>query len=261
MLQENKRMKILDILKERHKQGKKSLAVLVDPDKVEVPGRLKHLLNLASENCVDFFFVGGSLVTTTNLSEVVQEIKENVGIPVVLFPGNSMQLDPGADAILFLSLISGRNPDLLIGQHVVAAPILKNNRIEVMPTGYLLINSGKITSVAYISNTTPIPDDKYSLAACTALAGEMLGLQLIYLDAGSGAEKEISAKMIITVRKAVDLPLIVGGGINTAQKAIAALEAGADMIVIGNALEKNPDLLTEISDKVYDWNQSVEARK
>ena len=249
-------MKILDILKERHKQGKKSLAVLVDPDKVEGPGRLKHLLNLASENCV-----GGSLVTTTNLSEVVQEIKENVGIPVVLFPGNSMQLDPGADAILFLSLISGRNPDLLIGQHVVAAPILKNNRIEVMPTGYLLINSGKITSVAYISNTTPIPDDKYSLAACTALAGEMLGLQLIYLDAGSGAEKEISAKMISTVRKAVDLPLIVGGGINTAQKAIAALESGADLIVIGNALEKNPDLLTEISDKVYDWNQSLETRK
>jgi putative glycerol-1-phosphate prenyltransferase len=191
----------------------------------------------------------------------VQEIKENVGIPVVLFPGNSMQLDPGADAILFLSLISGRNPDLLIGQHVVAAPILKNNRIEVMPTGYILINSGKITSVAYISNTTPIPDDKYSLAACTALAGEMLGLQLIYLDAGSGAEKEISPKMISTVRKAVDLPLIVGGGINTTQKAIAALESGADMIVIGNALEKDPDLLIEISDKVYDWNQSVEARK
>lgn len=254
-------MKILDILKERHKQGKKSIAVLVDPDKVEGPGRLTHLLNLATENCVDFFFVGGSLVTTTNLSEVVQEIKENVGIPVVLFPGNAMQLDPGADAILFLSLISGRNPDLLIGQHVVAAPILKNNRIEVMPTGYILINSGKITSVAYISNTTPIPDDKYSLAACTALAGEMLGLQLIYLDAGSGAEKEISPKMINTVRKAVDLPLIIGGGINTTQKAIAALESGADMIVIGNALEKNPDLLIEISDKVYDWNQSVEARK
>jgi putative glycerol-1-phosphate prenyltransferase len=192
---------------------------------------------------------------------VVREIKENVSIPVVLFPGNSMQLDPGADAILFLSLISGRNPDLLIGQHVVAAPILRNNHIEVMPTGYLLINSGKITSVAYISNTTPIPDDKYSLAACTAMAGEMLGMQLIYLDAGSGAEKEISSRMINAVRKAVDLPLFVGGGINTTQKAITALEAGADLIVIGNALEKNPDLLIEISDKVYDWNQGVEARK
>lgn len=254
-------MKILDILKERHAIGKKSIAVLVDPDKADDPARLSHLLNLASENCIDFFFVGGSLITTTNLSDIINQIKEQVSIPVVLFPGNSMQLDPGADAILFLSLISGRNPDLLIGQHVLAAPILKNNKIEVMPTGYMLINSGKITSVAYISNTTPIPEDKYSLAACTAMAGEMLGLQLIYMDAGSGAEREISKKMISTVRKAVKAPLIVGGGINTAAKAIAAFEAGADMIVIGNALEKNPEILIEISDKVYDWNQSIEARK
>lgn len=254
-------MKILDILKERHAIGKKSIAVLVDPDKADDPARLSHLLNLASENCIDFFFVGGSLITTTNLSDIVNQIKEQVSIPVVLFPGNSMQLDPGADAILFLSLISGRNPDLLIGQHVLAAPILRNNKIEVMPTGYMLINSGKITSVAYISNTTPIPEDKYSLAACTAMAGEMLGLQLIYMDAGSGAEREISKKMISTVRKAVKTPLIVGGGINTAAKALAAFEAGADMIVIGNALEKNPEILIEISDKVYDWNQSIEARK
>lgn len=253
-------MKILDILKERHRTGKKSIAVLVDPDKADDSARLNHLINLASENCIDFFFVGGSLITTANLSEVVQQIKERVNIPVVLFPGNSMQIEQGADAILFLSLISGRNPDFLIGQHVVAAPILKNNKIEVMPTGYMLINSGKITSVAYISNTTPIPDDKYSLAACTALAGEMLGLQLIYLDAGSGAEREISAKMISTVRKAVNTPLIIGGGINSTAKALAALEAGADMIVIGNALEKNPDILIEIADKVYDWNQSIEAR-
>ena len=125
-------------------------------------------------------------MTTTNLSDVVRQIKENVTIPVVLFPGNSMQLDPTADALLFLSLISGRNPELLIGQHVVAAPIIRNAKLEVIPTGYMLINSGRTTSVAYISNTTPIPDDKYSLAACTAMAGEMLGLQTIYLDAGSG---------------------------------------------------------------------------
>jgi phosphoglycerol geranylgeranyltransferase len=253
--------KILNILQDRHRQGKKSIAVLVDPDKVEGTVKLKHLLNLASENCIDFFFVGGSLITTNNLSAVVREIKENVNIPVILFPGNSLQLDPGADAILFLSLISGRNPDLLIGQHVIAAPILKNSGIEVMPTGYMLINSGKLTSVAYISNTMPIPEDKFSLAACTAMAGEMLGLHMIYLDAGSGAENEISARMISTVRKSIDLPLIVGGGINTSRKAIAALEAGADMIVIGNALEKNPDLLIEIADRVYDWNQSVETRK
>jgi putative glycerol-1-phosphate prenyltransferase len=165
-----------------------------------------------------------------------------------------MQIEPTADAILFLSLISGRNPELLIGQHVIAAPILRNTQIQVIPTGYLLISSGRTTSVAYISNTTPIPDDKYSLAACTAMAGEMLGLQTIYMDAGSGAEKEISAKMISSVRKSINVPLIIGGGINTSQKAFNALEAGADMIVIGNALEKDPDLLTEISDKVYEWN-------
>src|SRR6478609_3426576 len=254
-------MKLLNVLKESHQLGKKSIAVLVDPDKIEEPGQLTQLINLANENCVDYFFVGGSLITTANLSTIVSHIKKEVSIPVILFPGSSLQLDPGADAILFLSLISGRNPDLLIGQHVLAAPILKNNKIEVMPTGYMLINSGKITSVAYISNTTPIPEDKYSLAACTAMAGEMLGLQLIYLDAGSGAEREISKKMITSVRKAVNTPLIIGGGINTPAKALAALEAGADMIVIGNALEKDPDILIEISDKVYDWNQSIEARK
>ena len=254
-------MKILDILQQRHQVGKKSIAVLIDPDKADDPARLKHLINLASENCVDFFFVGGSLITTSNLAEVIQSIKEDVNIPVVLFPGSSLQIDASADAILFLSLISGRNPDLLIGQHVQAAPILKNNRMEVLPTGYMLISSGRTTSVAYISNTTPIPEDKYSLAACTALAGEMLGLRLIYLDAGSGAEREISPRMISAVRKSINVPMIVGGGISTPQKALSALEAGADMIVIGNALEKTPDLLSEISDKVYDWNQSVEAGK
>lgn len=249
-------MSILKNLRDRHKEGKKSIAVLIDPDKVEEPSQLLQLINLASENCVDYFFVGGSLITTTNLAEVVKKIKDNVNIPVVLFPGNSMQIEPTADALLFLSLISGRNPELLIGQHVISAPIIRNTKLEVIPTGYMLINSGRITSVAYISNTTPIPDDKYSLAACTAMAGEMLGLQSIYMDAGSGAEKEISVKMIATVRKSISVPLIIGGGINTSQKAFNALEAGADMIVIGNALEKKPELLIEISEKVYEWNQS-----
>lgn len=250
-------MSLLNSLRDKHKQGKKSIAILIDPDKVDDPSRLNYLLNLASENCVDYFFVGGSLITTTNQSEVVSAIKKNVTIPVVLFPGNVMQIEPSADAILFLSLISGRNPELLIGQHVMAAPILKNTSLEVIPTGYLLINSGKTTSVAYISNTTPIPEDKYSLAACTAMAGEMLGLQTIYLDAGSGAEREINAKMIASVRRVINVPLIIGGGINTSAKAISALEAGADMIVIGNALEKRPDFLTEVSDKVYEWNQRL----
>ena len=248
-------MNILNTLRNRQREGKKSIAVLIDPDKVEDSAKLQYLINLANENCVDFFLVGGSLVTTPNLSEVIRQIKSNVTIPVMLFPGNSMQIDPHADALLFLSLISGRNPELLIGQHVISAPIIRNTKLEVIPTGYMLINSGRTTSVAYISNTTPIPEDKYSLAACTAMAGEMLGLQAIYMDAGSGAENAISARMISTVRKAVKTPIIIGGGLNTSRKAITALEAGADMIVIGNALEKNPDLLIEISDKVYEWNQ------
>ncbi len=252
-------MKILEALAGKSKVGKKSIGVLIDPDKIEDTSKLTHLINLANENCVDYFLVGGSLVTSTNFSEVVSCIKQTVTIPVIIFPGSSIQIDPSADAILFLSLISGRNADLLIGQHVVAAPILKNTNLEIIPTGYMLINSGKTTSVAYISNTTPIPDDKYSLAACTALAGEMLGLKLMYLDAGSGAEKEISARMISTVRKSVQAPLIVGGGIDTPRKALNALEAGADMIVIGNAIEKNPNLLIEISEKIYDWNQATEA--
>lgn len=182
-------MSILKDLSTRSKQGKKSIAVLVDPDKINELSKLDSLLRLAAENCVDYFFVGGSLVSTTNLSAIIKYIKRHVTLPVVLFPGSALQIDPSADAILFLSLISGRNPDLLIGQHVIAAPIIKSNNLEVLPTGYMLINSGKTTSVAYISNTTPIPEDKYSLAACTAMAGERLGLQLIYLDAGSGAER------------------------------------------------------------------------
>jgi putative glycerol-1-phosphate prenyltransferase len=253
-------MKILDALIANRKQGKKSIAVLIDPDKVQKTSDLDPLIRLATENCVDYFFVGGSLVTTQNLGEVIRTIKEVATIPVILFPGSVQQIDSAADGILFLSLISGRNPDLLIGQHVIAAPILKNSKLEVLPTGYMLINSGKTSSVAYISNTTPIPEDKYSLAASTAMAGEMLGLKIVYLDAGSGAEREVNKKMISTVRKSVDTPIIVGGGINTAQKALNAFEAGADLIVIGNALEKDPQLLTEISEKVYDWNRSVTAR-
>ena len=252
-------MTILELIQQRHQAGKKSIAVLVDPDKVDDSAHLRHLIDLANENCIDFFFVGGSLLTRSNLADVIHIIKENVSIPVVLFPGSSQQLDPAADAILFLSLISGRNPDLLIGQHVQAAPQLRHYKIEVLPTGYILINSGKTSSAAYISNTTPIPDDKFDLAACTALAGEMLGLQLIYLDAGSGAETPISPKMISAVRKTVDVPLLVGGGINSPAKAQAALLAGADMIVIGNALEKDPELLTNISEEVWEWNQRVET--
>lgn len=191
--------------------------------------------------------MGGSLLTTDNLRQTIQICKENTNIPVVLFPANSLHIDNQADAILFLSLISGRNPEFLIGQHILAAPKLKRSNLQILPTGYILIDTGKPTTVTYISNTTPIPYEKDSVAACTALAGEFLGLKLIYMDGGSGAEKPISANMIKAVRKTIEVPLIVGGGINSVEKAKSALDAGADIIVVGNALEKSPELLKEIA--------------
>ncbi len=248
---------ILQSLISKKKAGMKSLAVLIDPDKIDEINQLQRLVNLASENYVDFFFIGGSLVTSQNMAELIKFLKDNSSIPVIIFPGSNIQVDLSADAILFLSLISGRNPELLIGQHVAVAPLLKNSKLEILPTGYLLINSGVATSAAYVSNTVPIPEDKHTLAACTAMAGEMLGLKLIYLDAGSGAERPVSQKMISTVRKSVNVPLIVGGGIDTVHKATVALDAGADLIVVGNALEKDPDLISEIADRVYDRNKST----
>ncbi len=191
--------------------------------------------------------MGGSLLTTDNLTQTVNICKANTTIPVILFPANSLHIDNGADAILFLSLISGRNPEFLIGQHILAAPALKRSKLEILPTGYILVDTGKPTTVTYISNTTPIPYEKDSIAACTALAGEFLGLKLIYMDGGSGAEKPISKSMIKAVCATIDVPLIVGGGINSVEKAKNALEAGADIIVVGNALEKSPELLKEIA--------------
>ncbi len=191
--------------------------------------------------------MGGSLLTTDNLTQTVKICKENTTIPVILFPANSLHIDNGADAILFLSLISGRNPEFLIGQHILAAPALKRSKLQILPTGYILVDTGKPTTVTYISNTTPIPYEKDSVAACTALAGEFLGLKIIYMDGGSGADKPISANMIKAVRKTIEVPLIVGGGINSVEKAKNALEAGADIIVVGNALEKSPELLKEIA--------------
>ncbi len=252
-------MRILETLQQRRKTGRKSIGVLIDPDKVEKLERIKPLIQLANETCVDFILVGGSLITTNNIPHVIRSIKEETRIPVVLFPGSAVHIDAQADAILFLTLISGRNPDYLIGHHVQAAPMLRNMSLEILPTGYMLINSGRLTSAAYVSNTMPIPEDKYSLAASTALAGQMLGLQIIYLDAGSGADREIQPTMVASVREAIDVPLIVGGGINTPEKVRRTFEAGADMIVVGNALEKDPALLGELTDCVYDWNQAIKS--
>ncbi|MEM6271244.1 MAG: geranylgeranylglyceryl/heptaprenylglyceryl phosphate synthase [Bacteroidota bacterium] len=217
-------------------QGKKAFAILIDPDKVPVSecAALASNINAAG---VDFVFIGGSLLVNDNIRRVIPELKRLVDVPVIVFPGNLLQLSTEADALLFLSVISGRNPEMLIGNHVVAAPILKAAGIEVLPTGYLLIDTGRATSVHYMSNTQPIPYDKADIAACTAMAGELLGLQLIYLDGGSGAEKTISTEMVSAVADSVEVPLIVGGGIRSRKQAEAILKAGADIIVVGNALE------------------------
>ena len=245
---------------QKSENGQKALAVLIDPDKTDSE-QCRRLVNMSNECLVDYFFVGGSLITTNNLSTIIKTIKANCNIPVLIFPGSTLHVDANADALLFLSLISGRNPELLIGQHVISAPIIKSSNLEVVSTGYILIDCGHQTSVSYISNTTPIPHDKPSIAACTAMAGEMLGMKLIFLDSGSGAQRTIDRKTIAYVRKAVDCPLIVGGGIDSAGKAIDALSAGADVVVIGNGIEKQPSLLIEISERIKEYNQSQKENK
>jgi phosphoglycerol geranylgeranyltransferase len=231
----------------QHKNaGKKQVAILVDPDKVS-DKMLFSLIESAVIHGVDYFFVGGSLLVSDNIDETIGLIKESCKIPVVLFPGSPMQISRHADAILFLSLISGRNAEALIGQHVIAAPAIKRSNLEVLPTGYMLIDSGRATTVSYMSNSSPIPSDKPEIAACTAMAGEMLGLKLIYLDAGSGAKNPVTGEMIAQVSKNIQVPLIVGGGIRTAEDAFHVFSRGADLIVIGTAVEKNFSVMKEIS--------------
>lgn len=240
-----KRSQILQELQDRKAKGIKSFTLLIDPDKFN-QAILRRFLEINAFEKVDFIFVGGSLINGSNIHSTIGEIKKHTNRPVILFPGNSIHIDLQADAILFLSLISGRNPEFLIGQQVVAAPFLKKSNLEILPTGYMLIESGQPTTASYMSNTIPIPHNKPDVAACTALAGEMLGLKLIYADAGSGAQKPISHAMIQLLRKTIDVPLIIGGGIQTAQKALEVLKSGADMIVLGTAIEQNPLLIEEV---------------
>ncbi len=243
-------MNIYDLIAGKKARKYKKFAVLIDPDKVDQK-KLTHLVDVASKSCVDFFFVGGSLLTNDTLDLTIKVIKDNCIIPVVLFPGNTMQINKNADALLLLSLISGRNPEMLIGKHVIAAPYLKASKLEIIPTGYMLIESGKPTAALYMSNSTPIPADKNDIAVCTAMAGEMLGQKLIYMDAGSGAIITISEKMIARVKENLSVPLIVGGGIRTPAKAHDVCSAGADIVVVGNAIEENVRLIENISDAVH----------
>lgn len=248
---------ILEQLISNKKAKRKSLAVLIDPDKVSDVASVKNLVNLCVENYVDFLFIGGSLMANDKFSQVVNIAKSNCNIPVVIFPGHHIQIDSKADAILLLSLISGRNPEFLIGQHVHAAPILKKSKIEILSVGYMLVSSGAPTSASYMSNTVPIPSDKPTIAACTAMAGEMLGLKSIYLDAGSGAESPVPQKIISRVARSIGVPLIVGGGLNSSSRINLALEAGADMIVLGNGIEKDHSLLVKASEKILEANQAL----
>jgi putative glycerol-1-phosphate prenyltransferase len=231
-------------------QGSKSFAVLVDPDKVN-DANMDTLIELATGAGVDYFLVGGSLVISNYLDECVQMIKKSCDIPVILFPGSPSQVSKYADALLYLSLISGRNPELLIGQHVVSAPVVKQSGLEIMSTGYMVIDGGAPTTVSYISNATPLPCDKNEIAMCTAMAGEMLGMKLIYMDAGSGARRAITETMIEKVSGCIDVPLIVGGGITNPEKAYLNCKAGADVIVVGNAIEKDPSLIKELAAAVH----------
>src|SRR4029079_12988217 len=238
---------IYQSLQLRKKEGKKSLAVLIDPDKVNT-SLLDELIDLSLAAKVDYFLVGGSLVISNHLDEVVQYIKANCKIPVILFPGSPNQVSKFEDALLYLSLISGRNAELLIGQHVVSAPFVKMSGLEIMPTGYMVIDGGAPTTVSYISNATPIPCAKNEIAMCTAMAGEMLGMKLIFMDAGSGAKNPITLTMIEKVASHIEAPLIIGGGITNAEKAYRNCRSGADIIVVGNAIEKDASLIKEISD-------------
>ncbi len=240
-------MSLYKSMQDKKQSGNKQFAVLIDPDKTD-ENKLKRLASISSHAGVDWLFVGGSLLKQNALDQCICILKDHSDIPVILFPGNTLQMSSRADAILFLSLISGRNAEMLIGRHVIAAPYLKLSSLDVISTGYMLIESGKPTAVSYMSNSVPIPADKDDIAACTAMAGEMLGLKLIFMDAGSGANQPVSGNMITTVSQSIDIPLIVGGGINSAAKVETAYRAGADMIVVGNAIESDIDFIIKTSE-------------
>ncbi|MCB0481885.1 MAG: geranylgeranylglyceryl/heptaprenylglyceryl phosphate synthase [Flavobacteriales bacterium] len=234
----------LNNLKEAQKKG---LAVLIDPDKMDQKS-LQKRIKLCNVNQVDFIFIGGSLVAGNSMDDAISEIKQLTSIPVIIFPGSVYQISKKADALLFLSLVSGRNPEYLIGNQVIAAPYIKKLGIEALSTAYMLIDAGAMTTASYISGSAPIPANKPSIALATAQASELLGFRNVYLDAGSGAQDCIGQEMINKVAREIKLPLIVGGGITNPEKIKMAWEAGADVVVVGNAIELRPSLIQEFSE-------------
>ncbi len=247
---------VLQHFHQTKKERKKRFAVLIDPDQYK-QGYLPQIVEQAHIGQIDYFFVGGSLLTQNQIHNCLKELKQLTNLPVIIFPGSPNQIEATADAIFYLSLISGRNADLLIGRHVEVAPLLAKMDIEVLPTGYILIDGGQPTTVSYISNSLPIPKDKPSIAMATALAGQLLGMQIIYLDSGSGAKNPVSEAMIKKVSNNIRLPLIVGGGIKTPEQALRTCEAGADIVVAGNAFETDPELIIDMSQAIHSLNSFI----
>ena len=223
--------------------NRKMLAILLDPDQCR--GRVLASTIAALKSVIpDFIFVGGSHTINT-IDSLIELLKEEIKTNIVLFPGNASQFSTKADALLYLSLLSGRNAEFLIGQHLSSSIAIKRSGIEVIPTGYLLIDGGKPSSVEYISNSRPIPRDKKEIALSTAVAAELLGMRLVYLEAGSGAKYPVPPEMIDYVRTGLSLPIIVGGGIKSTEQLTEAFDAGADIVVVGNIFETNPEKISE----------------
>ncbi len=220
--------------------GQKLLAILLDPDKIKWD-ELEVLTEKLNNSLVTHIFVGGSTVQEQITDKLVEQLKKTIQLPIVLFPGDFTQITNQADAILFLSLLSGRNPEYLIGQQIKAVPFLQNTDLEVIPTSYILIDGGNQTAVARISQTQPIDQNEVELITNTAKAGEYLGHKLVYLEAGSGANIPVSTEIIKAVSQTTNIPLIVGGGIRTQKQMDLAYQSGADVVVIGTAFEQNLD--------------------
>lgn len=247
---ESNKNKLYSYILKQKQQQKKSIAVLLDPDKYSHPEQVPFAeINKAQP---DFIFVGGSGINHS-IDHFVLTLKQHTNIPIVLFPGDIQQFTPHADALLLLSLVSGRNPDLLIGQHVKAAYTITKSGIETLPTGYILIDGGKQTSVERVSHTQPLPENDPHTILSTALAAQLLGMKLVYLEAGSGAAHAISPSTIHTVANSLSIPLIVGGGIRSTQQIDTALQAGADLIVIGNHFESHPEDIPPFASYVHQW--------
>ncbi len=224
--------------------------VLIDPDRKN-ENLLESRVESANESGVDALFVGGSLMMDRKCKERVKRIKDVSNIPVIFFPGGVGQLNAYYDAMLFMSVISGRNPHYLIGEQAIAAPIVKDIGMETIPTGYILMDGGAGSTVEFMSGTRPIPMNRSDIAVAHALAGQYLGMKLIYLEAGSGAKEPVAKNVVEAVTETLDIPVIVGGGIRNAETASEKVKAGASIIVTGTVIEENSSLMSELADAIH----------